>query len=224
MIPAELDGLCRAPPIEPATLDAVFDRVAAYYGAKVVRHGATPRGVDWSCAATQWLRFVQLLKLCDFDAPFSLIDVGCGYGALAAFLRARYPDARVDYLGIDLCAAMVRCAKRKHRGRPATRFQAGRSCPTPGGLCVSERYYERYARLSSAAMGGWRWRDAARPAPHGAAGLRSELPDRGAGRLAAGDALLCRPTRWAGFCAELSCDVEVLDGYGMSEFTLLAPV
>ena len=209
-------------PIEPATLDAVFDRVAAYYGAKVVRHGATPRGVDWSCAATQWLRFVQLLKLCDFDAPFSLIDVGCGYGALAAFLRARYPDARVDYLGIDLCAAMVRCAKRKHRGRPATRFQAGRSCPHQADYALA-------SGIMNVTLGCPRplWED-------GVGATLLDLRRMGRRGFAVNfltvapegsppEMLYCAdPARRAGFCAELSCDVEVLDGYGMSEFTLLA--
>jgi SAM-dependent methyltransferase len=223
MIQAALDGPGQAPPIEPATLDAVFGRVAAYYGAKLARHGATPQGVDWSCAATQWLRFVQLLKLCAFDAPFSLIDVGCGYGALAAFLRARHPGARVDYLGIDLSAAMVRCARRRHRGRPATRFQAGRNCPHQADYAVA-------SGIMNVTLGCPRplWED----------GVGATLIDlRRLGRrgfavnfLAAApegsppEMLYCaEPARWAGFCrAELGCGVEVLDGYGMREFTLLA--
>lgn len=43
--------------------------VARYYGAKAARYKATPLGVDWSCRATQELRFAKLLKLCDFGAP-----------------------------------------------------------------------------------------------------------------------------------------------------------
>ena len=178
-----LDGPGHVRPIEPATLDVVFGRVAAYYAAKLARHGATPRGVDWSCAATQWLRFVQLLKICDFDTPFSLIDVGCGYGALAAFIRARHPGARVDYLGIDLSAAMVRCAKRRHRGRPATRFQAGRNCPHQADYAVA-------SGIMNVTLGCPRplWEDGVCATLVDlrrvrAVGLRGELPDRGAGRV-----------------------------------------
>jgi len=61
-----------------AGVQQVYSDVEAYYGARVAKYGATPRGVDWSCQATQSLRFVQLLRICDFAAPFALNDVGCG--------------------------------------------------------------------------------------------------------------------------------------------------
>src|SRR5437660_4398590 len=35
----------------------VYADVEAYYSARVARYGATPLGVDWSCQATQMLRF-----------------------------------------------------------------------------------------------------------------------------------------------------------------------
>jgi SAM-dependent methyltransferase len=216
-----MDG--QSPLIAPATLDNVFDRVAAYYGAKLVRHGATPQGVDWSCSATQWLRFVQLLKLCTFDSPFSLIDVGCGYGALVTFLRARHPGVRVDYLGIDLCAAMVKCARRIHRGRPATLFQAGRSCPHQADYALA-------SGIMNVTLGCprpiWEYSvgasliDLRRMGRRGfAVNFLTAAPEGSPPEM-----LYCAdPARWAAFCrAELGCDVEVLDGYGMREFTLLA--
>jgi SAM-dependent methyltransferase len=223
MMPVALDDLGQAPPIEPATLDAVFGQIAAYYGAKLARHGATPRGVDWSCSATQWLRFVQLLKLCILDAPLSLIDVGCGYGALATFLRARHPGACVDYLGIDISAAMVTRAKRRHRGNSSAQFQLGRNCPRQADYAVA-------SGIMNVTLGCPRplWED-------GVGGTLADL--RRMGRLgfavnfltAAPEGsppgmLYCtHPERWAGFCrAELGCEVEVLNCYGMREFTLLA--
>src|ERR1700677_1839008 len=112
----------------PPELDRVFQSVETYYTGKLVEYGATPMGVDWSCQATQWLRFVQLLKLCTFDTPFSLNDLGCGYGELAVFLHQRHPQASVDYLGIDLAPAMVQRARRRHRGEQGTRFAVGRTC------------------------------------------------------------------------------------------------
>ena len=123
--------------LDGGALDAMCQQVEAYYSAKLARHGANPHGVDWSCAATQWLRFVQLLKICSFDTPFSLIDLGCGYGALAAFLADRHPHATVEYLGIDLSPAMVRRARRRYRGIPAVRFQIGRNCPQKADYTVA---------------------------------------------------------------------------------------
>ena len=98
----------------PASLEPVRARIEAYYGDKVARHGATPRGVDWTCVPTQELRFVQLLSLCDFSRPFSLNDLGCGYGALTGFISLFHPQAEVDYLGVDLSRAMIRRARRRH--------------------------------------------------------------------------------------------------------------
>jgi hypothetical protein len=34
-------------------------KIASCYSAKVSRFGATPLGVDWTCQATQEMRFVQ---------------------------------------------------------------------------------------------------------------------------------------------------------------------
>src|SRR5882724_9353149 len=57
-------------------LDAIYSGIAAYYSAKANKFGPTPLGVDWTCQATQEMRFVQLLKLCDFTSAFSLNDLG----------------------------------------------------------------------------------------------------------------------------------------------------
>ena len=35
----------------------ILQRVAQYYAEKLVRHGTTPRGVDWNGAESQQLRF-----------------------------------------------------------------------------------------------------------------------------------------------------------------------
>src|SRR5438874_9086359 len=96
-----------------STFGRVYSDVEAYYGARVAKHGATPLGVDWSCWATQNLRFVQLLKLCDFSQAFALNDIGCGYGALAAYLAMRHATVVIDYLGVDLSQAMIRRARRR---------------------------------------------------------------------------------------------------------------
>ena len=120
-----------------AELDLVCAQVEAYYAAKLVRYGATPLGVDWSCMATQWLRFVQLLRICPSDNPFSLIDLGCGYGALASFLGEHRRLDNVEYLGIDLSSEMVRRGRRRHRGNSKVRFVVGRNVLQPADYVVA---------------------------------------------------------------------------------------
>lgn len=88
--------------------------VEAYYTARVREHGETARGVDWASEASQTLRFAKLLEVCRGETGFSLLDFGCGYGALLDVLRERGADVR--YTGYDLSSEMVSRARERHRG------------------------------------------------------------------------------------------------------------
>jgi SAM-dependent methyltransferase len=209
--------------VTPAILAPVHARIEAYYREKVTRHGATARGVDWTCVPTQELRFLQLLKLCDFSRPFSLNDVGCGYGALIGFIARRHPEATVDYLGVDLSPAMISRARRRHRGVAGRRFIVGSDVPRTADYAVAsgvmnvmlehprdlweEFVADTLRRMHASARLGF------------AVNFMAEKPD------GTGTAGLYRthPVRWTSFCRqELGCTTEVVDGYGMREFTLLA--
>lgn len=211
-----------ADPLAGPTIGEMHARIEAYYSAKLARHGAIPLGVDWSCTATQWLRFVQLLKVCAFDSPFSLIDLGCGYGALAAFLAETHPRASIDYLGIDLSPAMIQRARRRHRGKPATRFAVGRSCPRQADYIVASGIMN--VKLGYP-VGIWEsfvraiLRDMRRMSKRGFAAnfLMSPTPGAPPGQL-----YCCDPASMVRFCQEeLDCSVEILRDYGLKEFTVL---
>src|SRR5580704_17023731 len=107
----------------------VYRTIERYYTAKIRRYGATPPGVDWSCGTNQELRFAQLLKLCDFSEAFSLNDLGCGYGALLSYLEKSHAEATIDYLGIDLSAAMTCHAERLWTNRARIAFLVGTANP-----------------------------------------------------------------------------------------------
>jgi SAM-dependent methyltransferase len=208
------------------TLRNVLSDVEAYYSARVAKHGATPLGVDWSCWATQNLRFVQLLKLCDFSGPFVLNDIGCGYGALAAYLAMRHPAAEIDYLGVDLSQAMVRRARRRFAG-PGRRFAVATSSPRVADYSVA-------SGVMNVTLGHPRevWedvvatilRDMRRASRRG---FSINFKDAPANSIDDADDLAdglyrTTPQRWIDFCeSELGCSVETIDGYGMREFTLL---
>ena len=80
-----------------------------YYSSRFAEHGPTPRGVDWNGEDSQVLRFTQLLQVVDREGPFSLLDYGCGYGALLARMRAG--DWDCDYRGFDLSEPMIEHAR-----------------------------------------------------------------------------------------------------------------
>jgi SAM-dependent methyltransferase len=98
-----------------------LEAVERYYSGRFAEHGPRARGVDWNSEESQELRFAQLLKVCgDTGAPFSLIDFGCGYGALVSYLKERGLDA--SYTGYDLSRSMLEHAVREHEDPPRVTF------------------------------------------------------------------------------------------------------
>jgi SAM-dependent methyltransferase len=89
-----------------------FERsAAAYYAGKLQQHGATPAGVDWNSPESQNLRFEQLMKIAaGADDGFSLLDFGCGYGALWQALQDK--GVRCKYTGYDVAPEMIAEAER----------------------------------------------------------------------------------------------------------------
>lgn len=100
--------------------DQILRRTESYYSEKVKAHGPTARGVDWNSVESQILRFAQLLKLCDSNAPFSINDYGCGYGALATYLCFLGYD--FQYCGFDISAEMLVSARALHAGHNQITF------------------------------------------------------------------------------------------------------
>jgi SAM-dependent methyltransferase len=101
---------------------ALLQQVEEYYTAKVVEHGPTARGVDWNSEASHQLRFQQLLRVLERDCgPFSLNDIGCGFGALAEYLHVR-GSVPFQYHGVDLSPAMIRLARERYGHLANCRF------------------------------------------------------------------------------------------------------
>jgi len=87
-----------------------YEQARQYFEERLAAHGTTARGVDWNSETAQELRFSQLIKVLPPDKPFSLLDYGCGYGALAGYLlRLNYPLEQ--YVGFDILESMVAKAR-----------------------------------------------------------------------------------------------------------------
>jgi SAM-dependent methyltransferase len=87
--------------------------VSDYYSRAIRQHGATARGVDWNSETSQTLRFQQLCRLIVADSVFSVIDLGCGYGALYDYLSENY--ANFGYHGYDVSVDMIAAASERLR-------------------------------------------------------------------------------------------------------------
>ena len=91
----------------------IIDKVGRYYTSRVREFGASARGVDWNSTESQALRFEQLAKVLP-RSSFTLLDYGCGYGALVDFLERE--TFEFDYQGFDISQEMVERAQHGHAG------------------------------------------------------------------------------------------------------------
>jgi SAM-dependent methyltransferase len=100
-----------------------LDDVKSYFDKRIQEYGASPRGADWNGAESQNARFDQLLKIVETPAC-SLLDYGCGYGALAEYLHGKYPQA--DYHGFDILESAIAAARTAHAGQARCTFYTER--------------------------------------------------------------------------------------------------
>ncbi len=155
----------------------------------------------------------MLLRVCDFAGPFSLNDVGCGYGALLDYMARRHPDAVVDYLGSDLSPTMVALARQRSGGR----FVRGGAAPRIADVAVASGIFNV---VPPAAAAAWEavvadtltalWSSVRQ-----GFSVNFMLP-RAHPRL-----YTPAPDRWTPHIHALGGTAEILTGYGLAEFTLL---
>jgi SAM-dependent methyltransferase len=100
--------------------EQILGAVERYYTGRFAEHGPTARGVDWNSTESQEVRFAQLAAACPTDRPFTLLDYGCGYGALLPYLRER--RYAVSYTGFDLSESMLTHARERFADVPDARF------------------------------------------------------------------------------------------------------
>jgi SAM-dependent methyltransferase len=201
---------------------SVHARIESYYGALARRFGATPQGVDWTCRPTQELRFVKLLRLCDFSQPLSINDIGCGYGALAGFITRRHPRARVDYLGVDLSPDMINQARLGLAAKRAdVRFEAGSQASRTADYSLASGIFNVQLDIPAADWEVSVRRTLVQMAATSKRGFAANFLSANRSSLAQG-LYAADPSIWAAFCeSEFNAKVTVVSGYGMPEFTLL---
>lgn len=115
--------------------DALLVDVRNYYEERLRQHGPTARGVDWNSEESQQLRFRELARLWDGEPEASIVDYGCGYGALAAWLRAR--AHRGAYTGFDVSDAMTAAAADLAASLQNCRFTTNRPALRPADFAVA---------------------------------------------------------------------------------------
>jgi SAM-dependent methyltransferase len=207
---------------EEGAFDALRSNVAHYYGGKVEEHGPTPRGVDWNSPESQRLRFAQLLRLIPRRArDISMLDFGCGYGALVEELEERYTDFR--YQGFDLSPEMIARARERYGRNLRCTFTTDPTELRPAAYVVASgvlnvkltyteeewtEYFEATVReLATLATSGFAFN----------ALTSYSDPERQRQDLYYAD-----PTLWFDFCKRhISRFVSLVHDYPLYEFTML---
>ncbi|MFN6069020.1 MAG: class I SAM-dependent methyltransferase [Pseudanabaena sp.] len=86
-----------------------------HYRETFLLHGATSKGVDWG--EKEWASLLRQSKMLEVinntgKSNVSLLDVGCGYGALADIIKKQ--ELSIDYTGIEVVKEMLEVAKKNH--------------------------------------------------------------------------------------------------------------
>ncbi|RMD66125.1 methyltransferase domain-containing protein, partial [Candidatus Parcubacteria bacterium] len=101
------------------------ERVKRFFQEKLETYGPSAKGVDYNSDEAQIIRFEQLVRVIDPSRPFSIIDYGCGYGALFDFLQQK--GWQFDYYGVDLVEKMIEAARELHHGAENAHFTTDES-------------------------------------------------------------------------------------------------
>lgn len=92
-----------------------------HYKKTFLKHGSTSKGVDWG--DKEWaaeLRQNKMLEVVRGNEPACILDVGCGYGALADLIKQK--ELNHTYSGVDVVEEMIVEASSRH---PEANFFCG---------------------------------------------------------------------------------------------------
>ena len=80
------------------------------YRNRLANRGYTAQGVFWRSLTCQIVRFVAVLSIVlqlALQKPVTIADIGCGYGAMLAFINKTATYASTIYHGVDINRAMI---------------------------------------------------------------------------------------------------------------------
>lgn len=134
----------------------LHERVRRYYEGRLREHGATAQGVDWRSEASQVLRFRQLERLWEDEPDAAVIDYGCGYGALAAYIRSRGHHG--PYTGFDISPEMADAAVHHGATLAGCRWTSDRRGLQPAEYAVASGILNVKLDASEEEWRGYVWR------------------------------------------------------------------
>ena len=86
------------------------DKIVSHYRQAFAKHGAVPAAL-FCPKGRQNLRFGVLCENLPTSGSVSILDFGCGFGDMSAFVAASRPGLQIDYLGVDIVPEFIQEAK-----------------------------------------------------------------------------------------------------------------
>ena len=108
------------------------------YRNRLANLGNSAQGVFWRSQTSQIARFDALLSLVHKLAPqkpVTIADIGCGYGAMLAFINKTPAYAQTIYHGVDINRAMITACHQTFPEENAL-FTIGKAPPKLVDFCV----------------------------------------------------------------------------------------
>lgn len=198
---------------------APFGSMIHFYRRLYSEYGETPAGVGWD-ELRSTRNYAAVAEVFGYErGPFSVYEVGCGFGAMYPFLSRHFP--KVQYAGCDLIPEAVNAARSRFPGVPFELRDITETAPEPVDYVVAAGAFNSSGGLPSEEW--WQTVSAVISAMYGFArkGIAiSFLSDRVDWRRELG--AYHDPVRAYRFAEEqLSCFVELRSGYYPWEFSLL---
>lgn len=91
--------------------ESIRSKIRELYEKSAGKQGDSPLGVGWKDQESHNLR-LKILSEVGMSNGCSILDVGCGYGALLEYLRNRGVTG-IKYTGIDIVETLIEMAKKR---------------------------------------------------------------------------------------------------------------
>jgi len=105
----------------------IENNTAKFFGDKVCKYGATPKGLDYNTSKQHLLRIEILLSMIDLSKEneiVSIADFGCGFGSLVDVLNKDY-FGQYRYFGYDISPEMIEMGRNLWKTQKNISFQVG---------------------------------------------------------------------------------------------------
>ena len=201
--------------------ETIETAVAGYYSRAIEEHGPTHRGVDWSSRASQELRFATLLDGIDWSDKPSLLDFGCGFGAMAHYIDRL--GVQCDYVGYDIAPAMIEAAERSHGHHDDRRFTSDRDELEPADIVIASGIFNVKLEIPRISWAHHAGDTIARLGELARRRLAfNMLPTASAQELERDDLYYANAEAVVRYCrAVIGGEVELREDYGLWEFTVV---